>query len=258
MSRVKPRENRSKSSPIKIKNFVLVDGHTEKIYLDCVKKYYEKKYNDIDLNLKRNDSVKLIKIEKTKKNETGADNLIKQFEEAGYLGSHEFKNFYFVLDSEVNNYTHKTSNNNNKDIINKDRNSFLQFKKDITEKVRVVLVMNSPCFEYFLFMHTGKNINLQGDTCKCFIEKMGCFFKQKYNKDYDKSNSIEKLFKDNHANAVKELFDNLSYNSKKQTVRELDILAQKNGTYVRDYQDLEKFTNMALMIEEIWGKEIFS
>jgi hypothetical protein len=225
----------------RIKNVIICDGHTEKIYFKKIKDYYE---NKADLN---SSSSRVVVLYKTKENRSGLKNLIKTAETK--IDEFEFENLYCVMDSE---FSEECSVNDKKNI-DEDREKFCKFKKD-TEK-NIYLIMNSPCFEYFLCLFwiektTTKDKFSKCDDCISYIKKS----KSNYNKT-----NIDVFLKDEDIKkGMKNLFNGFdAKNLKKKLEEKLDILKKdNNGKFVKCREDIIKFTNVDSMIYKIWEEDI--
>lgn len=164
MSRPKNKRNRKGNVTVSI----IVDGETEKWYLDLLKRY-------------ENISKLSIKPELPKKK--------KLLELFNYVKdcSHHYDKVIWIVDFDTILKENKEQKKGKKSEIKK----FIEYRDKLGKYDNVHVLVNSPCLEYWYLQHTEKSTNRFYDKCDNVIKQ----FKNTFLSDYEKS---EKYYKQNN------------------------------------------------------------
>ncbi len=154
--------------PFKKSFSVIVDGQTEKWYLDLLKKYEKNKLPRID-----------IKPEIPKKQKLKA--LYQQVKENSTI----YDKVIWVIDFDVilkNNQTHE----------------FEKYYKQLSKKRNVEILVNNPCFEFWILLHFKETSRIYSKCCDIESE----IKERKFLVDYKKT---EKFYKKQNNDVYKKL-----------------------------------------------------
>ena len=164
---------RGRNIPTKQSFAVVVDGETEKWYLEMLKQ------NEPDILF--NITPKILQ----------KKNINQQYELVTALSEDDYDKVFWIVDLDVLLKQHRQKNSNPSSL-----QQFLNYWQQLSKQKKIVVIVNNPCLEYWFLLHF-KNTSKVFTTCAGAEKQVS-----QHLKDYEKT---EKFFKKSNNDIYKQL-----------------------------------------------------